>query len=227
MLQWYEVKEPGYYWLLSPEDRPAVVRLYDDRTYCYAGNEHEYSLDGEYPQSEYRFVKLVEPDEVGVAALQHATYSEQKRKFEALNATSKFPKRIEGYWRNKEELPAPIQSGRSSFRTHYEKEVSLYPWPVVMDIPEFDRQDFINHLVEIEEVLEQVLYRGMSFCRLTGENRGCGEYEFNGWSWPAGYLEYIRLGVPPSRAFYNFIMGEKAKYRVAAALPSYNREEGE
>lgn len=137
----------------------------------------------------------------------------QKEKFEELNANSSFPKNVEGYWRPAEKKSNDVFG---SNQEHWD-----YPWPVVMDCHGYDKNLFIILLKEMEEspFTRRVAYRGISMHRLKkGEHAGSEEFQRNGWTWPAGYMSYIEMGVPPSQAFYEFVTCMKCE-----SLPTYGR----
>lgn len=221
-----EVSEEGYYWKFNPVSGDSYVvdvrAETDYMTYMFCGSECEQLLRDEH---DCLFIKIETPEFKEL--MPKINLTKQWEDHQRLNSDSRFPHRVEGYWRNSEVPPTKAEPGKS-MEFYNESQTSSYPWPVVINLPGFDVQDFINHLADVEDDLaKEKRYRGFSICRLTGVNRGCAEYEYEGWKWPGGYLEYIRLGVLPSRAFYKFIMGDKAKTRMVFLLPTYNREIGE
>lgn len=217
ILQWHEAqKGPGYYWKFERdcESKGHIIEVYEDGSWGFVGSEQEYLFDPEI-HSRYYFV-MASPPDIKELLAQHSFSG--LRDFQHANNDSKFPEKVEGYWRHSkdpEEQP-------TSMRRAYVEEVAGFPWPVIWEIPEFDKQEFINRLADVEDELATMSrYRGISMCRINKVSRGCAEYAYGGWRWPEGLIEYIRLGVPPSRAFYAFIMGieeENCKY-----LPTYNR----
>lgn len=95
------------------------------------------------------------------------------------------------------------------------------PWPVIFEVEGYDKDAFNHKLTLLQQLnpnLTTKMYRGVSLNRLTGEFNGNAEYELGGWVWPAGYIAYICMGVPPSRAFYEFVMGVDLP-----TLPTYGR----
>ena len=99
--------------------------------------------------------------------------------------------KIEGYWRLSE--------------TRYENP-SL-PFPVIFRPHGFNRKLFLAMLDTVEDLASVTQYKGVSVSRLTCESNGSKEFMHGGWRWPKGYRHYIENGVPPSQAFYNFVMG--------------------
>lgn len=128
--------------------------------------------------------------------------------FNPVNGKSKFPDMIEGYWRQH-----PTQ--RATFEND---EQAAYPWPLVVQCEDFDKHAFLDELERLEKKAEIKRYRGLTINRLTRETNGNSEYILDGWTWPQGYKEYIKLGVPSSQAFYKFVMKSELD-----TLPTYGR----
>ncbi|MEG0869483.1 MAG: hypothetical protein RSD49_06570 [Hafnia sp.] len=122
--------------------------------------------------------------------------------YQTANRHAAFPIAVEGYWRPGPEAPA--EGALSGVDSNSERN---YPWPVIFEPKGYEKTVFIALLKEMEAspFTERVLFRGISMNRLTNEPNGCAEYSRDGWTWPEGYLNYIKLGVPPSRAFYQFV----------------------
>lgn len=122
-----------------------------------------------------------------------------------LNEGCAFPKHVEGYWRQHKENTSD----------------ECLPWPVAFDVEGYDKIAFIGKLtlLQLSSDVKRNTYRGMSTNRLTGESNGNAEYELDGWAWPEGYIAYLALGIPPSRAFYKFVMGVDL-----LTLPTYGRD---
>lgn len=140
-----------------------------------------------------------------------------RERYTEFNAASAFPEKVEGYWRVSGVLTTEPRSS-------YEAEQAKYPWPVPFQTPPegYDQDYFLDRLLALEahEETKVVAYRGSSPHRLDdGKNNGNSEFERDGWHWPAGYRNYIKLGVPPSRAFYQFVTGNDLD-----TLPTYGRE---
>uniref|UniRef100_A0AB39CDW7 Uncharacterized protein n=1 Tax=Pseudomonas phage HRDY3 TaxID=3236930 RepID=A0AB39CDW7_9VIRU len=222
ILKWQEiVGKPGFYWMFNLDGSEGTlieVGYRDHDTISFVGLEQEELLCGDV-HGKYHFVKQEMPDIKGQLVIDVFA---QQRQFQHSNGDSYFPPMIEGYWRQHDVIPT-YTGEKCNMKNYIARANAECPWPVVWNIPEFDKQEFINRLADIEdEKAAETRYRGMSICRLTGADRGCNEYEYRGWKWPGGFIEYVRLGVPPSRAFYAFIMGvseEDCKY-----LPTYNRD---
>ena len=92
--------------------------------------------------------------------------------------------KLEGFWWSEREphLPMPEPQGNG---------VSL---------------QFIAKLRDVEAKAQKTLYRGWSNCRLCAKANGNGEYEFNGWRWPEGYIHYLEgHNVHPSWEFRQMI----------------------
>ena len=49
----------------------------------------------------------------------------------------------------------------------------------------------IEKLKKIEQASSAVYYYGCSTCRICGEDNGCGEYTYNDFVWPEGYMHYL------------------------------------
>lgn len=116
----------------------------------------------------------------------------------------------EGYW-----------AGSSAMFEHY-------PMPVPNKFKQEDMEIFLPKLQWVES---QIVYRpaqnqvsklpqafkmhfmGYSTCRCCGEKNGTGEYYFQGWAWPDGYMHYlVEHKVEPSAAFMVFINSTYEKY---------------
>lgn len=130
----------------------------------------------------------------------------------AANEHSAFPPNIEGYWRTTLEVKPPPNI--------FVQEQKALPFPVVYQPEGYDKVLFVVLLREMEKspFTKSVAYRGISMNRLTGEMNGNREYERGGWKWPQGYINYMELDVPPSRAFYKFITTLDCP-----SLPTYGR----
>ena len=207
-LEWYDVKGNGCYWKIDKETGDQKMIEIENGDVFYFGSEMADSFNGIY-DADYLYVKVEPP-----VLPSRSTYAQQKEKFDVLNRYSAFPEKVEGYWRQNEQIDSIGKQGETPL-----------PWPVVIDLVEFDKQEFINNLADLEDdKAEENRYRGISMCRLQKVSRGNVEYRFQGWRWPGGLIDYIRMGVLPSRAFYQFVMGGRAKQHTFAALPSYNRQ---
>lgn len=210
VLKWYEVKTPGYYWEFCEDGSTNIISVYND-SYSYTGNEQTFAFSEDDATNKY---VLIEVPVLPVADYA-VGYSYAELEHQRNNSDSRFPENVEGYWRMSVE---PNNRPPGS----YAAEVATYPWPYIWEIPEYDKQAFINRLADVEDLADKKLYRGFSICRITGVNRGNAEYTYKGWAWPNGYIEYVRLGVPPSRAFYAFIMGVPES--DCMWLPTYGRD---
>jgi hypothetical protein len=223
VLNWWEVKQPGYYWAISEENASnfagsEVIQVNSAGRFSHFGIEDEFQFSEE-EHLDYKFVKIEAPVIPAPPAYQEGFLNHGRN-----NGDSKFPRKVEGYWRSRETLIEHVGPGRHT-ANFMDKQNADLPWPYIWQIWQFPKQAFINRLADIEDLAEKHLYRGISMCRITGVSRGNAEYEYKGWKWPAGFIEYVRLGVPPSRAFYAFIMGETQA--ECLWLPTYNREEDE
>jgi hypothetical protein len=212
----------GYYWLYSDANdaEPCMVEI-SGTTLMFTGNSNDQST------SEYQtqiFIRIDDAPKISRGILDqiaHAAF----HKFHTVNQHSKFPFRIEGYWRRFEVIPPKDELPGANVRHYSNMQDADCPWPVPMEIAGFNVQAFIEKLVDTEDLAKEVKYRGYSYCRLTNENLGCSEFEYKGWKWPDGLAHYIRLGVPPSAAFYKFIMGADAEDGIM--LPRYGRGDDE
>ena len=107
--------------------------------------------------------------------------------------------RYEGYWRPyfdpDYEPPYPLM-----------KRDSWLPWPVpAMDWQERDR--FLERLKTIESRAHEILYRGLSMCRICGMKNGFKGLCVGEWEWPEGFRHYIEAhGVRPTKDFEEFIL---------------------
>jgi hypothetical protein len=223
VLDWWEVKEPGLYWLYIPKNSinygsAKIIEVHGDGSYSHIGLDGEFLFNEEH-HSGYKYVKAEQP-----ALPVYDQYQEGNLNHERNNGDSKFPFRVEGYWRQRELPVEHVGPGRHT-AAFLDRQDAELPWPYIFQIPQYDKQEFINKLADIEDLAEESRYRGFSICRITGVNRGNCEYKYKGWKWPGGLIEYIRLGVPPSRAFYAFIMD--VPQSECEWLPTYNRTEDE
>ena len=121
--------------------------------------------------------------------------------FDTLNGKSKARVNIEGYWRR-----------------DFNKGLSTLPFPVAMTVKGYDKAKFMEALTVAEKKASNKPQRGTSPNRWTGGSNGSGEYHLNKWKWPQGIRYYLNQGVPPSRAFYEFITGKDLP-----GLPTYGR----
>lgn len=121
-------------------------------------------------------------------SLSSAVEYKGKALFKELNEGRFFPEGIEGYWR-----PTP-------------KSKEKLPFPVALKVSGYDKEAFIDALSKRQKKARLLNYKGYSKHRWTKERNGAGEYSVGKWKWPEGYITYIRDGVLPSRAFYNFVM---------------------
>lgn len=207
ILKWFEIENvPGHYWDFEPGvDEPGIIEIVGQGLYMFAGNEQAYDFADSYATENHNFIRIVPTSLEDHWALH---VFKQERRFELVNGDAEYPAGIEGFWREREDIGA---------------SEGMLPWPVLWEHKEFDKQEFINKLADVEtHKATETNMRGKHFCRLSGIERGSYEYEYNGWTWPEGLIEYVRMGVLPSRAFYAFIMEvseENCKY-----LPTYNRK---
>lgn len=142
----------------------------------------------------------------------------------AANEHSAFPPNIEGYWRPALELPLQARGKEAGEDFFYWKHNQCWklPFPVVCTpSADYDKEAFLQVLFAAlrDPATKSVAYRGFSMHRLL-KNRANGsrELERGDWKWPIGYLHYIEMGVPPSRAFYKFLTGIDDP-----VLPTYGR----
>lgn len=128
-----------------------------------------------------------------------------RTEFDRLNTGCSFPENVEGYWRQRRECSMD--------------RIRL-PWPVPFEVEGYNKYEFVGKLIEkqMDNRVEVISYRGWSINRLTGRENGSTEYKLDGWHWPVGYVSYLIAGVPPSRAFYEFVTGEDIP-----SLPDYGR----
>lgn len=101
--------------------------------------------------------------------------------------------RIEGYWRR-------VGMDGCEYDTQY-------PMPVSQETPV--SVDFIEKLKQVEKKAHKILYRGDSICRCCSRINGGAEYKLNGWSWPDGFMHYLKEhNVHPSSDFVTMIEKE-------------------
>lgn len=113
-----------------------------------------------------------------------------------LNANATVNPKQEGFWRNPHKIA---------------EDLTGYPYPVKFSVPGYVKKDFLERLIDIETNAASGgrHERGHSPNRWTGKgDNGSGALKYKGWHWPQGYRTYIKGGMPPTRAFYNHIMGE-------------------
>jgi hypothetical protein len=143
------------------------------------------------------------------------SYAQQYAEFVEVNGEHAFPIGIEGYWRPGRDIPEGEDWSSDTKRATWH-----CPWPVIYEPEGYEHDRFIVLLKEMEAspFTTSIQYRGFSLHRLTGEINGSREFERDGWKWPEGYLNYIKMGVPPSRAFYRFVTSIDLY-----SLPKYGR----
>jgi hypothetical protein len=213
----------GYYWMFSSHDHTLEEMVQVAGTEVISFGTDIYQTTEQF-QTQI-FIK-VEDAPVITADILEQINNAAFRRFYTVNKDSKFPRHIEGYWRRAEVTPLKDNEPGANVRHYTYTQYEGFPWPVPMEVEGFEVQKFIEKLVDIEtDFAKEVRYRGCSECRLTRENLGNAEYEYKGWKWPDGLAHYLRLGVPPSAAFYKFIMGADAVEGLM--LPTYNRDEDE
>jgi len=90
------------------------------------------------------------------------------------------------------------------------------PFPVAMKVPGYSKTDFVKRLKAKEARASKWPERGFSPNRWDGTKNGIQTYYSASAKllWPEGTMTYLKAGVPPSRAFYKFVMGKEL-----AALP--------
>lgn len=150
--------------------------------------------------------------------------------FDSINEGARFPDKVEGHWRKSPHIPEGDNNEDPDF--------PFLPYPVVYTPHDFDFENFTLRLNQIEQHDDTVrtLYRGITAHRWTGVGLGCGEFELDGWSWPDSLSVYLEAGVPPSRAFFQFIMQQHAQrwperntmetslaLQLISELPKYGR----
>ena len=220
VLDWWEIKDKGLYWVYLPNGDIEIINVAVNGVFTYIGIDDEFVFSSE-EHAGYKFVKA-EPPKLPVPSQYQEGFLNYQR--DNGHGFRTFPFHVEGYWRQREKMVEHVGPGQH-VANFIDRQDAELPWPYIWHIPEFDIQLFINKLADIEDVAEVSRYRGFSICRITGENRGNCEYKYKGWKWPGGLIEYIRLGVPPSRAFYAFIMD--VPQNECEWLPTYNRTEDE
>lgn len=102
----------------------------------------------------------------------------------------------EGYWKifYNDEFPMPIEN---SFKPE-DKEVFLPKLKWVESQIMMKKNPITNAFY--------MRFLGYSPCRCCGENNGTGEYYYQGWAWPDGYMHYLEAhNVEPTAAFMVFI----------------------
>lgn len=213
----------GFYWMYNSLDFLDVEMCEVRGTeVMFIGSDMYHSTDEYQTQV---FIKVEDAPVINAKVLEQINNAAFRR-FHTVNQHSKFPRRIEGYWRQFEVIPPKDNEPGANLRHYGNMMDAGCPWPVPMEVEGFEVQKFIEKLVDIEtDFAKEMKYRGFSACRLTKENLGCAEFEYKGWKWPDGLAHYLRLGVPPSAAFYKFIMGADAVEGLM--LPTYNRDEDE
>jgi hypothetical protein len=74
--------------------------------------------------------------------------------------------------------------------------------------------EFLKQLAMLEanDGIATIYYRGWSTCRLCKDHVGNKEYEHKGWVWPEGFEHYVAVhNVRPSLAFQELILGKEVK----------------
>lgn len=81
------------------------------------------------------------------------------------------------------------------------------PWPVATVGQTKDVREFVDKLERVEKITPAKHYRGMSTCRICKQMNGSKEYNTDQWTWPEGYLHYIKdHGVEVPFEFVNYIL---------------------
>jgi hypothetical protein len=227
LLKYNELKPNTFYFMYPSHnlENVTVIETESDGSFYMLANESAYQpddaagnifeeIDGPRKLTQDDLVKFQD----GYVPIDHDAVLAWHR-FHELNDNSKFPYKVEGYWRSMAVIPPKDDLPGANMRHYVNMQGAEFPWPVPVTPTGFDQDAFLIKLMALESTLKPLRYRGISRNRLTGESNGCAEYEYADWKWPEGYKEYIKNGVPPSRAFYNFVMGEDLD-----TLPTYGRD---
>lgn len=198
-----ELVSGSYYWVFCDGFVAPYVAGFKDGKFWIPGQESEVSPE---EMQHCFFTEVHKPSLVT---------TDKHTEFLKVNFRCAFPKFVEGYWRKAER----VDKEALQWRSQVERNESRLPWPVVLEIAGYDKEDFIARLDELQAHAQKELYRGITVSRLTGEPLGNAEYELNEWTWPGDYIHYLKAGVPPSRAFYKFVTD-----RDLDTLPKYGRE---
>lgn len=93
--------------------------------------------------------------------------------------------------------PSPKQQPSASIEVGFWREVGEYAQPNgYTDLPQPNsakepQQRLVSKLVKIEAKAREVIFKGLSPCRICGCNNGAAEYTYKGFRWPDGYKHYL------------------------------------
>lgn len=100
-------------------------------------------------------------------------------------------------------LPEPGIKYEGHWWSSYEPH---WPHPEPRAVPWKGQSAFLEALDRVESMLEPILYRGFSWCRVCRMLNGNAEFNLNGWRWPSGFRHYIEQhNVKPSDEFVQMI----------------------
>lgn len=213
----------------TPEQTPVTMSFNVEASEKFFGKDH---IDN-WPKSSIETpVQPVEQNTESIARRLHSgekfNYVVMKGRdwFDCLNPPFvAFQQNVEGYWRNSVTFLEPEEGDKP-----------VLPWPVADHIQGFDKDKFCSCLIAVERLAKRQLYRGLTMHRWTGVTLGNGEFWYKEWRWPDSYSVYVKDGVPPSRAFFQFIMKAYAENNpdnvmlddteygaISERLPTYGR----
>lgn len=94
---------------------------------------------------------------------------------------------IEGYW--------------------YSEYYPEYPMPVANSLSQEEAEEIYNLILKKEKIANEVIYKGLSASRITGERLGCREFRTEEWLWPGDFAKHYVLEhkVKPTEKFLRYI----------------------
>lgn len=101
-----------------------------------------------------------------------------------------------GYWHSQQtpEYPIPEENGLGQ-------------------IDAYDKNEIVRAIERVEMRAKKSFYRGWSTCRICECHNGNAEYSHEGFTWPEGYLHYIKAhNVKPDEEFMKMVYKELEKW---------------
>ena len=119
---------------------------------------------------------------------------------EYLNKGCRFPPDGAGYWRATA-LPLPTPGDIGAWG---------HPFPVINTAQGYKRMDFVKALRKLQDgpEVEKNVFRGLAINPWTGKSRTLATYRLGNWTWRDDYIDFLELGVLPTREFYKIVTGK-------------------
>jgi len=119
---------------------------------------------------------------------------------EYLNLFARFPPDSAGLFRTTA-LPLPKEADIGAW---------TYPFPVITTAIGYKRMDFVKAVRKLQDSpeVEKNVYRTIYIDPWTGKSKTLCMYKLGNWTWRDDYIDYLELGVLPTREFYKMVTGK-------------------